>query len=136
MKPIYREAAKIKGGIGAPKRRSNHVESAVAKRNGVWIQVHDAIEAAFVDLFRRAENKMVELSEEVFDTLHHNFCLLCDDSEAKDDKDKVLEKVLRDDLKEKAAEVKVMLEEGGKIAELVAQCKTYQAAQAEAASAP
>jgi hypothetical protein len=136
MKPIYREAIQVKGGRGAPGRRAAFIESAVTKRNGVWIQVHDAIEAAFDNLFERAENAMVEGFGEVFDKLHNNFLLLCDDTETKDEKAKVLEKVLRKDLKENAAEVKAMLEDGGKIAELVAACKAYQDVQTAASKDP
>jgi hypothetical protein len=132
MKPIYRDALQIKG-RGGPLKRAEFVESAVTKRSGVWTQVLDAIEAAFDKLFERAENVMVKTFGDVFDTLHNNFLLLCDDSEAKDEKAKVLEKLLRGDLKEKAAEVKAMLEEGGKITKLVAQCKAYQTSQAAAA---
>ena len=130
MKPIYHDARQIKGGKGAPGRRAGHVESAVTRRNGVWIQLHDAIEAAFDDLFERAEKTMVNTFGQVFDSLHSNFVLLCDDSETKDEKTKVLETLLRNDLKEKVAEVKGMLEEGGKIAELVAGCKSIQASYA------
>jgi uncharacterized protein (DUF1697 family) len=133
MKPIYRDAIQIKGGRGSPVRRAGLVESAVTKRSGVWTQVHDAIEASFDKLFGRAEDVMVNTFGDVFDTLHNNFLLLCDDSEAKDEKAKVLEKLLRSDLKEKAAEVKAMLDKGGKIAKLVAQCKAYQTSQAAAA---
>jgi hypothetical protein len=133
MKPIYVSAIQIKGGRGAPVRRAGLVENSVTKRNGIWTQVHDAIEVAFDKLFEKAEDVMVKTFGEVFDTLHNNFLLLCDDTEAKDEKAKVLEKLLRNDLKEKAAEVKAMLEEGGKIAKLVAECKAYQASQAAAA---
>jgi hypothetical protein len=133
MKPIYRDAMQIKG-RGGPIKRAGHVESAVTKRDGgVWMQVQDAIEAAFDRLFERAEEVMVKTFGDVFDTLHHNFLLLCDDSQAKDEKAKVLEKLLRGELKERAAEVKAMLEEGGKIAKLVADCKAYQTTQAAAA---
>lgn len=136
MKQVYRGATLIKGGRGAPRRRADHIESAVTKRNGVWIGVHDAIEVAFDKLFERAENAMVARFGEVFDALHTNFCLLCDDSEAKDDEEKVLEQALRSELREKAAEVKEMLNEGGKIAELVAACKAYKAAQTAATKDP
>jgi len=130
MRPIHRDAIQVKGGRGAPRRRADFVESAVTKRDGIWIQVHDAIEDAFDELFKQTENEMVEIFGEVFDALRKNFCLLCDDSKTKDDKEKVLEKVLRDNLKEKAAEVKGMLEEDGKIAELVAACKAFHSSQA------
>jgi hypothetical protein len=133
MKPIYRDALQIKG-RGGPGNRAKHVESAVTKRDGgVWMKVQDAIEAAFDRLFAIAEDNMALTLGKVFDTLHNSFLLLCSDSEAKDEKAKVLETLLRDDLKEKAAEVKAMLEENGKISKLVAECKSYQANQAAAA---
>jgi len=130
MKQVYREAIQIKGGRGAPRRRAEFIESAVTKRNRIWIQVHDAIEVAFDELCARAENTMITKFGEVFDALHNNFCLLCADSETRDEKEKVLEKVLRDDLKLKAAEVKGMLAEGGMIAKRVAECKQYHSSQA------
>jgi hypothetical protein len=134
MKQIYRDAAQIKGGVGAPMRRAKFVETALSKRDdGVWVQVHDAMEVAFDNLFEFAKKTMVKRFGEVFDALHNNFCLLCDDSEAKDEDEKVLEKALRDELKEKTAEVKAMLADGGAIAQRVAECKAYQATQAEAA---
>jgi hypothetical protein len=134
MKPVYRDALQIKG-RGGPANRGKYVESAVTKRDGgIWTKVQDAIEVAFDTLFANAEDNMVTTFGNVFDTLHNNFLLLCDDSEAKDEKTKLAEKLLRDDLREKAAEVKAMLEEGGKIAELVAKCKSYQDSQAAAAS--
>jgi hypothetical protein len=132
MKPIYQEAIKIKGGKGAPKRRAEHIEGAVAKRNGVWIEVHDAIDAGFDVLFGKFEDQMVTKCGAVFDSLHNNFRLLCDDSEAKSEKEKVLEGGLRDDLREKSLQVKAMLAEGGEIAKLVAACKVYQAPPAGA----
>ena len=83
MKPIYQETVKIKGGRGAPKRRADHIEAAVTKRNGIWIEVHDAIDVAFDALFGKVEDAMVTRFGEVFDSLHNNFKLLCADSEAK-----------------------------------------------------
>jgi hypothetical protein len=134
MKQIYRNAAQIKNVSGAPLKRAKYVESALAKReDGIWIQVHNAIEAAFEKLFETAGKIMVTKFGDAFDTLHSNFCLLCEDSEAKDDEERELEKALRNDLGEKAAEVKAMLADGGAIANLVAECKGYQATQAEAA---
>ena len=132
MKPIYQETVKIKGGRGAPKRRADHIEAAVMKRNGIWIEVHDAIDVAFDALFGKAEDAMVTRFGEVFDSLHNNFKLLCADSEAKSEKEKVLEAELRDDLKEKSLQVKAMLAEGGDIAKLVAACKAYQSPPAGA----
>jgi hypothetical protein len=126
MKPIYLDAIKTKGGRGAPKRRADHIEGAVTKRNGIWIEVHDAIDVAFDALFEKAEEAMVTRFGSVFDSLHNNFQLLCADSEAKSEKEKVLEDELRNDLKEKSLQVKAMLAEGGQIAKLVAACKAYQ----------
>lgn len=137
MKPIYHEALQIKNVSGAPMKRAKYVESALAKREGgVWIQVHNAIEVAFEKLLEKAEGVMVTKFGEVFDTLHSNFCLLCDDSEAKDDEERELEKALRNDLGEAVAEVKAMLADDGAIARRVAECKAYQAAQAETAKDP
>ena len=132
MKPVYLEVTKIKGGRGAPKRRAVHVEGAVSKRNGVWIDVHDSIDVGFDELFERAENHMVTRFGEVFDSLHNNFRMLCENSEAKNEKEKVLEGELRDNLREKSLQVKGMLAEGGEIAKLIAACKAYQAPPAGA----
>ena len=131
MKPMYLEATKIKGGRGAPKRRADHIEGAVSKRNGVWVEVHDAIERGLEEVFERDETHMVTRFGEVFDSLHKNFRLLCDDSEAKSEKEKVLEGELRNDLKEKSLQVKSMLAEDGEIAKLIAACKAYQSPPAE-----
>jgi hypothetical protein len=73
---------------------------------------------------------------EVFDTLHINFCLLCDDSKAKDDKERESEKALRDVLGEAVAKVKAMLAHDGAITKRHAECKALQVAQAEAAKDP
>lgn len=125
MVPIYREAVQIKGGRGAPGRRAGFIESKVSKRNGLWIKVHDAIDEAFDKQFRKADNAMVAQFGDVFDTLHNNFRLLCDKTEAKDDKEKVLEEALRNELKGNLVLVKKMLDEGGEICRLVAWCKAY-----------
>jgi hypothetical protein len=130
MKPIYLEAWKIKGVRGAPKRRADFVQAGVTKRNGVWMQVHESIEAAFDKLSENAENAMVARFGEVFDSLHGNFLLLCEKSEAKSDKEKVFEKSLRDELGNRVTKVKEMLDEGGEITKLVAACKAYHAAPA------
>jgi hypothetical protein len=61
MKQIYREALQIKNVSGAPMKRAKYMESALAKReDGVWIQVHNAIEVAFDKLFENAEGIMVK----------------------------------------------------------------------------
>lgn len=126
MRPIYLEASKIKGMRGAPKQRADFVQARVTKRNGVWIQVHDSIDKAFDKLFEEAEDAMVAHFGGVFDTLHGNFRLLCESSEAKSEDEKVLEEDLRNDLKERSVRVKGMLAEGGEIASMVAACKAYQ----------
>ena len=51
------------------------------------------------------ESTVVTTPEPFFGSLYNKFLLLCDDSEAKGEKTKVLEKVLRTNVKEKAAEV-------------------------------
>jgi predicted ATPase with chaperone activity len=137
MKQIYREVLQIKNVSGAPMKRAKYMESALAKReDGVWIQVHNAIEVAFDKLFENAEGIMVKKFGEVFDTLHINFCLLCDDSKAKDDKERESEKALRDVLGEAVAKVKAMLAHDGAITKRHAECKALQVAQAEAAKDP
>lgn len=79
---------------------------------------------------------MVERLGEVFDALHFNFCLMCDDSEAKGEDEKMQEKALRDTLREATAKVEAMLADGGALAKSAADCKAYQATQAEAAKDP
>lgn len=127
MGPIYHEAAQIKGGRGAPRRRAEFIESRVTKRSGIWLKVHDSIEASFDTLFQETEQAMVQKFGEVFDSLHANFRLLCTKTEVKDEKEKVLEQALRAELKDHLKEVKGMLGDGGNIPRLVAECKAYSA---------
>lgn len=125
MKPIYLAASKLKGMRGAPKHRADYVQANVAKRNGIWIQVHDSINTAFDEAFEEAENTTVARFGEVFNTLHSNFLLLCEKSEATSEDEKACEKALRDELGRRVLKVKEMLDEGGEITKSVAACKAY-----------
>lgn len=124
MKPLYEEAIKIKN-RGAPLRRAEYVEQRVTKRDGVWLSVHDSIDAAFDKLLKRYEDGITKKIEGLFDDLHKDFLLLCDDSKPKEEKDKVQEEIMRAELKENLAKVKTMIEPGGAIPDLVAKCKQY-----------
>jgi uncharacterized tellurite resistance protein B-like protein len=116
MKPIYEDAAKIKN-RGAPMKRAEFVEQKVTKRNGVWLGVHDSIDTALDKLISKCEDAVTAKIIELFEGLHRDFVLLCDGTEAKEEKDKVQEAILRNQLKEP----------GGAIPKLVAQCKQYSA---------
>ena len=124
MKPIYEEAAKIKN-RGAPAKRAEFVEQRVTKRDGVWLSVHDSIDAALDKLLKRYEDAITKKIEGLFDDLHKDFLLLCADTEPKEEKDKVQEDIMRAELKENLAAVKTMIESGGAIPDLVAKCKQY-----------
>jgi hypothetical protein len=126
MKPIYEDAAKIKN-RGAPMKRAEFVEQKVTKRNGVWLGVHDSIDTALDKLISKCEDAVTAKIIELFQGLHRDFVLLCDGTEAKEEKDKVQEAILRNQLKENLATVKTMIKPGGAIPKLVAQCKQYSA---------
>lgn len=128
MRPIYHKAAQIKG-AGAPAKRATLIEREVTKVDGVWLKVHDTMEAAFNELFTRLENNIVERFREVFDSIHRDFLALCSDTETKDKKQKVAEDLLREELKGNLVEVKKMVDDGGEIARLVTQCKAHSSAQ-------
>lgn len=125
---IYHKAAQIKG-AGAPAKRATLIEREVTKVDGVWLKVHDTMESAFNELFKRLENNIVECFEEVFDSIHRDFLTLCSDTETKDEKQKIAEDLLREELKANLVEVKKMVDDGGDIARLVAQCKAHSSAQ-------
>lgn len=124
MKQVYKEALAVKG-RGAPKKRSELVERHVTKRDGIWLKVHDQIDSAFDVLFKKYEDGITEGLEGLFDGLHADFLFLCKDTEAKDEKAKVQEEILRSQLKENLAKVKEMADAGGVIPDLVARCKAY-----------
>lgn len=125
MKPIYEELQKLKGTTGAPKKRSDRFERLVTKSNGVWLKAHDDIEAAFEKLFKKYEDLLVMAFDAVFDSLHANFVFLCAGTEAKDEKEKVFEDILRKELRKNLVKVKEMVKEGGAIPNSVEQCKNY-----------
>jgi hypothetical protein len=126
MRSIYNKAAQIKGS-GAPAKRAALIEREVTKVDGVWLKVHDTMESAFNELFKRLENNIVERFAEVFDSIHQDFLTLCSDTETKDEKQKIAEDLLREELKGNLAEVKKMVDDGGEISKLVAQCKAHSA---------
>jgi hypothetical protein len=125
-RPIYQDAAKMKN-RGAPLKRAEFVEQKVTKRNGVWLSVHDSIDTALDKLFTKCEDALAKKITELFTGLHQDFLLLCDGTEPKEEKDKIQEDITRAALKENLATVKAMIEPGGVIPKLVAQCKQYSA---------
>jgi hypothetical protein len=125
-RPIYQDAAKIRN-RGAPLKRAEFVEQKVTKRNGLWLSVHDSIDTALDKLFTKCEDALTTRIIELFDGLHRDFLLLCDGTKPKEEKDKVQEDITRAVLKENLATVKAMIEPGGAIPKLVAQCKQYSA---------
>jgi len=126
IKRIYNAAAQMKG-PGGPVKRANFIEREVTKVDGVWLKVHDTMEGALNELFKRLENNIVEQFEDVFDSIHKDFLMLCSDTVTKDEKQKVAEDLLRKELTENLAGVKKMVDDGGEIARLVAQCKAHGA---------
>jgi hypothetical protein len=85
MKPIYEDAAKIKN-RGAPLKRAEFTEQKVTKRNGVWLSVHDSIDTALDKLFSKCEDAVTAKIIELFEGLHRDFLLLCDGTEAKEER--------------------------------------------------
>ena len=73
MKPIYEEAIKIKN-RGAPLRRAEYVEQRVTKRDGVWLSVHDSIDAAFDKLLKRYEDGITKKIEALLTTSTRTSC--------------------------------------------------------------
>lgn len=127
MRPIYDDALKVKG-RGGPLKRAELIEQRVAKRNhGVWMQVHDSIDASIDKLFEKYEDCITAKIQKLFEDLHRDFLLLCEDTEPKEEKDRVQEEITRNELRENVKEVKAMIEPGGVIPELVAKCKQYSA---------
>ena len=124
MTDIYSKAITIKGYRG-PEKRAIAIECGVTKRDGVWLKVHDHIERGFEQVFKRAEDNIVERFEAIFDSIHNDFLLLSADTETKDKKQKLREDQLRNKLKENLVEVRSMVGESGKIPRLVAACKAY-----------
>lgn len=130
MQEVYAEIRQIKGS-GAPKKRVDEFERRVTRVSGIWIKVHDGIEAEFDALFAKYELALVKRVGEIFDSLHMKFNLLCDESVPKDDEEKAMEEVLREKLQESLVKAKAMVEAGGVIPSLVEQCKNYSTAQAQ-----
>jgi hypothetical protein len=126
MKPIYRHAVLVKGNLSAPGQRAEFVQNEVSKRNGVWIEVHDAIDKAFDQVFEKAENAIVAKFEQVFDVLQLFYPSLSEDSKVKSEKEEMLEGELQVTLEKNLVRVKEMLGEDGEITRLVADCKAYQ----------
>lgn len=91
----------------------------------MWLYVHDAIEQGFEELFQRYENLIAERFGEVFDSIHGDFLALCDDTDTKDEKQKLMKDSLRNELNKNPVEFKKMIENGGEIPRLVAQCKSH-----------
>ena len=50
---------------------------------------------------------------------------MCDNADTKDEKQKVAEDILREQLKENLAKAKAMVDEGGVVPELAEKCKKY-----------
>jgi hypothetical protein len=126
MKPIFADAIKIKR-HGAPLKRAELVEQRVTKRNGIWLNVHDSIDTALDKLFKKYEDTLTKGIIALFDELHQDFLRLCAGTKPKEEKDRVQEEITRAALKENLATVKAMIEPGGAIPKLVAQCKQYSA---------
>lgn len=126
MNPVYDAISQMKG-RGGPEKRKKALESALAKRDGVWMQVHDLIKGAFEDYFQQYESRLVNVFVTFFDGLHQDFLRLCADTEVKDEKQKVQEQMLRTRLSENLAEVRKMVAEDGAISGLVEKCKNHVA---------
>lgn len=124
MTPIYEQAQQMKG-YRAPAKRAAFIEREITRVNGLWLKLHDAIERGFDKLLVRHANAVVESFEDIFDSIHSDFLLLCDDTDTKDEKLKVAEELLRKQLKENLLQVREMMDENGDIPKLVAQCKAY-----------
>jgi hypothetical protein len=123
MRPVYAEATRLKRDRGAPLKRAEFIEQRVTKRDGVWLKVHDSIDATLDKMLKECEDVITKKIEELFDELHNDFLLLCAGAEPKEEKDKVQEEIMRTKLKENLATVKTMIEPGGAIPDLVAKCK-------------
>jgi hypothetical protein len=52
------------------------------------------------ELFQNNENLIVGTFGDVFDSIHRDFLLLCDDTDIKDEKQKVAEDILREQAQE------------------------------------
>lgn len=133
IKSIYSSVVQIKG-RGAPLERMRILERKVAATGGLWIKTHDGIDSAFDILFTRWETALLKKVGETFDAMHKNFSELCDSTQTKDPEEKAKEEALRKELRVNLEKVKKMTEQGGEIARLVEQCKTYHAQCGKGAS--
>ena len=133
MQEICSELIQIKG-KGAPAARMKALERKVAAYSGVCMKVHDNVNRALDELFHLCTNTATTRIGASFDEIHNKLPIICDETEAKTEEDKAMEKILQEKLKENVQEVKRTLDKDGEIAKLVEESKTYHSQTGKGAS--
>jgi hypothetical protein len=124
MAPIYRHVSTIVGVRRAPDTRIAEFERRVCKHTGVWMTIHGKIEKAFDKMFETQREMVDEAMNKVFDGIHRQFELMCDDTVAKTDTEKVEEEKLKAALRKVVDRASKLVY--GEIARLADECKNYR----------
>lgn len=129
MTTIYKSVQKTQGKAGVVKQRISDFEKQVCRRSGVLMAVHDAVEDAFEQRFRKELTELGKNLDGVFDSINRTFGMMCDNAVAKTDMQKQHEAALIKTLNKAVIKAQDLLD--GPIKELTRECKNYTATKTE-----